>query len=101
MPIRVEQHVIRLDVAMHDILPMDITQSATQLGHPEANRLFGEGFSRDVEAQIAACHQIDDNVQVFDVLETVAEIAEKGVIEVFQHTSFSYHVAHAFTAHHC
>lgn len=98
--VRVEQDVVGLDVAVDDVLFVDVAESAAQLGDPEANRVLGKGFSRDVEAEVTARHQVDDNVEVFDVLETVAQIAQEGVVEVLEHPSFSNHVPYALAAHH-
>lgn len=101
MAIRVEQHVVGLDVTVDDVLLVDVAKSAAQLRDPEANGLLGKGLSRDVEAQVSTRHKIDDNVQVLDVLEAVSQVAQEGVVEMFQHPSFSNHVPHAFTAYHC
>ena len=40
------------------------------------------------------------DVQVFDILEAVAQIAEKGMVEVFEHPSFTDDVAHALRPYH-
>lgn len=101
MAIRVEQHVVGLDVTVDDVLLVDVAKSAAQLRDPEANGLLGEGLSRDVEAQVSTRHKIDDNVQVLDVLEAVSQVAQERVVEMFQHPSFSNHVPHALTAYHC
>jgi hypothetical protein len=60
--VRVEQHVVRLDVPVHDALLVDVAHGASKLGHPEAHCLFCERLSRDVESQVAAVHEIDYNV---------------------------------------
>lgn len=75
MAIRVEQHVVGLDVTVDDVLLVDVAKSAAQLRDPEANGLLGKGLSRDVEAQVSTRHKIDDNVQVLDVLEAVSQVA--------------------------
>lgn len=62
MAVGVEQHVVRLDVSVHDALLVDVAHGASQLGHPEPHGLLGEGLSRDVEAQVAAVHEVDYDV---------------------------------------
>lgn len=41
------------------------------------------------------------DIQVFNVLEAVAQIAEERVIEVFQHPPLPDDVAHTFGSDHC
>ena len=60
--IRVEQHIIRLDVPVHDALLMDVAHGASKLRHPKAHCLLCERLSRDVESQVAAVHEIDHDV---------------------------------------
>jgi hypothetical protein len=58
----VEQHVVGLDVPVHDALLVDVPHGAAKLCYPEAHRLFSEGLAGDVEPKIAAIHQIDYDV---------------------------------------
>ena len=37
-----------------------------------------------------------NNVQVFDILEAIAQITEEGMIEVLEHFPFPNDIAHAF-----
>lgn len=62
MAVAVEEDVVGLNVAMHDAAGVDIDQGAGQFGHPEPNGVLGKGLARDVEAQIAAVHQVDHQV---------------------------------------
>lgn len=39
-----------------------------------------------------------NNSQVFHVLEAVPQIAQKGMVQMFQHPSFSYYVPYALRA---
>ena len=50
MPVSIQQHIIRLDVPVYDVLSVYISYCATELGNPESDRLFGEGLSRYVES---------------------------------------------------
>jgi hypothetical protein len=92
MAILVKQHVVWLDVTVHDALGMYVSQRTSQLRYPEAHCIFREGLARNVEAQISARHEVHDqvpasgqsdsplpgmclNVQVFGILKAVAEIA--------------------------
>lgn len=62
MALRVEQHVVRLDVPVHDSLLVDVSDSASKLCYPKAHCLFCEGLSRNVKAQITTVHQIEHDV---------------------------------------
>ena len=59
---RVEQNVVWLDVSVDNALLVYVAHGATELGYPKAHGVFCEGLARDVEAQITAVHEIDDNV---------------------------------------
>ena len=115
MALRVQQHIIRLDVPVDDALPVDISQGTAQLGNPKPHRFLGEGLSRDMESQVAAGHQVDDDVprreapcksaaagieadghsHVLNVLKAVAKIANERVVEMFQHPPLAYDVPDA------
>ena len=101
VPVRVEQDVVGLDVAVDDALLVAVADGAAQLGHPEADGVLCKGFAGDVEAQVAAVHEVDDNVEVLDVLEAVAQIAQEGVVEVLEHAAFADNVADALGAYDC
>jgi hypothetical protein len=62
MAFGIEQHVVGLDVPVHDTLLVYVPHSAAELGYPEADCLFCESFARDVESKVTAVHQIDDDV---------------------------------------
>ena len=62
MPLRVQQNVIRFDVAMNDALRMDIFERAAQLCNPESNSILRKAFPRDMEPQVTTIHQIHHNV---------------------------------------
>ena len=64
MALGIQQNIVRLDITMDDALAVDVAQRAAQLGDPEANGLFGEGLAGDVEAQVAAAHEIDDQIPI-------------------------------------
>lgn len=62
MPLRVQKHIVRLDITMHDVLSVYVTQCTSKLCNPEPNGLFREGFSGNVKSQVAASHEIHNNV---------------------------------------
>ena len=62
MALGIQQHVVWLDVPVHDALLVDVAHGASKLGHPEPYCLLRERLSRDVESQVAAVHEIDYNV---------------------------------------
>lgn len=64
MPVGVKEHIIRLYVAVDDALSVDVPQGASQLSYPEPHGVLGERFPRDVESQISAAHEIDNQIPV-------------------------------------
>jgi hypothetical protein len=40
------------------------------------------------------------DLQIFHILETVSQVAQEWVVQVFQHSSLSYYIPHAFRANH-
>ena len=50
MTFRVQQHIVGLEIPMHDTLLVYISQGASQLGHPKAYGLFGKGLARNVKS---------------------------------------------------
>ncbi len=62
--ISVKEHIVGFYVAMDNVVAMNITQSTSKLRYPEADRIFGKRLSRNVKSQIAAAHEIDNEVPV-------------------------------------
>ena len=113
----VQQHVVRLDVAVHDALLVDVSKGATELGHPEPYRFLGEGFARDMEAEVPTVHEIHDDVpgsvsrpsaeprqhhvQVLDVLKAVPKIAQERMVQMLEHAPLADDVSHALRSDDC
>lgn len=58
----VEKDVVGLDVAVNNVLAVDVAEGTAQLCNPESNGLFCEGLSGDVESKVAAAHEVDHEV---------------------------------------
>jgi hypothetical protein len=58
----IEQHVIGLDVPVHDALAVYVPDCAAKLCYPKPHCFLCKGFPRNVEPKIAAVHQIDHDV---------------------------------------
>jgi hypothetical protein len=99
--VSVQQYVVWLYISMDDALGMYVSQSTSKFCYPKSHSVLCECFPGDVKSKIAACHQIHNQIQVFYILEAVSQIAEKRMIELFEHTAFSYYVAHTFRSYHC
>jgi hypothetical protein len=71
-----------------------------------------------VKSQVTTIHEIHNDVtdigqparsarvglslysHVFNVLETVSQITQKGVVQVLEHPSFTYDISDTFRSHH-
>lgn len=62
MAFGVQQHVIRFEIPMDDTLGVDILQGTTKLCHPEPDCVLCEALAGDVEAEVTAVHEINNNV---------------------------------------
>lgn len=62
MSVSVEEHIVRLHIAVDDALPVDVFQGAAEFRYPKPDCLFSEGFPRDVKSQIAAAHKVNYQV---------------------------------------
>jgi hypothetical protein len=66
MALGIQENIVGLHISMDDSLAMYISKGAAQFGHPEPDRLFGEGFSRNVKAKIATIHKIHHQISDAD-----------------------------------
>lgn len=94
--IGIQENVIWFHITMDDALAVNIAQGAAQLGDPESHGLLCECLPGNVESQVAAAHQVDNKVHILDVLETVSQIANERVVNVFKHATFANDVTDAF-----
>jgi hypothetical protein len=62
MAVRVQQHIVRLDVTVYNALLMDIPHGASQLSYPKPHRLLCERLPGYVESEVAAIHQVYHDV---------------------------------------
>ena len=62
--VRVKQDVVRLDVPVYDALTVYVADGAAELCYPEAHGVLCKCLARDVEAEVTAVHQINDDVAV-------------------------------------
>lgn len=62
--IGVQEHVVRFDISVDDILAVYVFQRTSQLSNPEPDRLFREGLPRYVETQITATHQVHNKIPI-------------------------------------
>lgn len=98
---------------MDDVLPVDVAQGTAELCNPKPYRRFGKGLPRDVETQITAAHEVNNqvpdplsadfsanvelggNLHVLDILKAVSQVADKGVVDMFEHSPFSNDISDA------
>ncbi len=97
---------------MHDTLCVNVSKCTAELCHPKSHTIIGKGFARNVEAKVTAIHQVyhevavallamlvgvewERLVHVLSILETVSQIAKKGMIEMLHHSTFPDNVANA------
>lgn len=56
MSLRIEQNIIRLDIAMDDALAVDVIEGASKFGNPEPDAVLCEAFSRDMKTKVSTSH---------------------------------------------
>ena len=54
--LRIEQNIIRLDIAMDDALAVDVIEGASKFGNPEPDAVLCEAFSRDMKTKVSTSH---------------------------------------------
>lgn len=94
--ISIQKYVIWLHITVDDALAVDIAQGAAQLGDPKSHGLLCERLAGNMESQVATAHQVDNEVHILNVLETVSQIANERVVNVLKHATFANNVADAF-----
>lgn len=62
MPLRIQQHIVRLQIPVDDALRMDVPQGTTKLGHPESHRFLRETLPQNMKSKITAIHKIDHDI---------------------------------------
>ncbi|KAL8791695.1 MAG: hypothetical protein Q9195_005702 [Heterodermia aff. obscurata] len=85
MAVRVQHDIVRLQIPVHNPLPVYIPQRAGELRHPKSDCIFCKSLSGNVEAQVAAIHQVNDedgpNVPASAALELYFERSPIGQLE--------------------
>lgn len=54
--IGVEKDVVRLDIAVDDVLTVNVTQGTAELCNPETDCFFCESLPGNMESQVTAAH---------------------------------------------
>jgi hypothetical protein len=94
--ISVEEDVVGLDVPMDDPLAVQVLDGRRELGDPVAHDALGKGLGLavEVEAKVAAHHQVQYVEAVLSVLESVAHVADERMVDLFEQTTFLDDVSH-------
>ena len=91
MAVRVEKDVFWLQVAIHDVLRMEVLQSERHLGAVEARTLKAElATSGQVVEEFAAIEEVEDHVKLLRRLEREAERDDKRVVNLLQDVAFGH-----------
>ena len=111
MAIGIQKHVVGLDVSVDNVLSVDVAQGTAELCDPKPYGRFGKRLSRDMETQITAAHEVNNQVpgplsayfsanvelggdiHVLDILEAVSQVTDKGVVDMFEHSPFSDYIS--------
>jgi len=113
MTFRIQQHIIGLDITMDDALGVDVFQGTAEFRGPESHCVLGETFAGNVESKIATIHEVDNDVadgwlvcgaissdfqnpHVFNILEGIPQIAQEGMVQMFEHSSFTNNIPYTF-----
>jgi hypothetical protein len=77
---------------MDDVVLVDVLESNSKTSYNEPGLLLGktDSFSY-VVPQVATSHQVADQVNVFNVLESVHHVHNEGVAQLGQELSLGHH----------
>mmetsp|Transcript_51915 Transcript_51915/g.110321 ORF Transcript_51915/g.110321 Transcript_51915/m.110321 type:complete len:289 (-) Transcript_51915:16-882(-) len=93
--IRIQQHVLRLQVSVDDSQAMQVGDRAGGLGDVEASTALAEAArSAEMVEQLTAWAELHDHVELLGGLEGVVEGDDEGVGDGFQDTSLGLRVLH-------
>lgn len=88
----VEYQILRLDVSVDDVVGVNVLQSDGQTSNNELGLVFVElDALANVVAQVAAHHEVADQVDVFLVLEGVHDVHDEGMLQLGQELALSHH----------
>jgi len=94
VPLGVQEHVLRLQVAVHDPPAVQVGKRADDLGAVAARDGLAEhALAVQVEEQVAAVDKVEDQVELGGGLERVAQAHDVRVLDGRQHVALAPHVA--------
>lgn len=101
MALHVEQQVFGLEIAIHNVVVVQIAEGQHDFSGVEPSALFTEiVVAREVIKQLAAVEVIDHHIEVQLGLKSVLEIDQERVINVFQNLVLSHRVFHGIALDH-
>lgn len=90
----VEDEVLGFDVPVDDFVGVDVLEGEEDAGDEEPGlRLVEELLlvPRDVKAQVAAREEVQNEVEVFEVLEGVVKVYDEGMVEAGEKFAFVFY----------
>mmetsp|Transcript_15838 Transcript_15838/g.42605 ORF Transcript_15838/g.42605 Transcript_15838/m.42605 type:complete len:336 (-) Transcript_15838:99-1106(-) len=77
-----DEDVLGLEVAVHEVVVVDVLDGEGNLGDVDLRPRLGEGLALEVGVEVAAAHELEDKVDVVGVLEGEVESHHEGVFDL-------------------
>ena len=89
LPLIIQQHVLRFDVAVDDGVAVQVVESRQQLGQESGDLLLPSGLVLQGFEEVSSGAVLENDVQDFSLDEVSEEFDDVGVVQVFVDLDFA------------